>query len=137
MLALSDNDARDGLAKTDHGRARILFRSDAGAEFLARAPQSSTEPQSQDDPVLRTETCRMTDELPPERAAQIRRRIAMALGCTVEDLASGSGSLGDLMETNELLTLWDAIRSDEDRRSVLKAVRDVVQAQTASSPPPD
>ncbi|MFD0938162.1 hypothetical protein [Methylobacterium trifolii] len=79
----------------------------------------------------------MTDELPPERAAQIRRRIAMALGCTVEDLASGSGSLGDLMETNELLTLWDAIRSDEDRRSVLKAVRDVVQAQTASSPPPD
>jgi hypothetical protein len=78
---------------------------------------------------------RMTELLPSERTAQTLKRIATALGCTVEELVSTREGGCPAQETRELLTLWDAIRSEADRRIVLDTAREVVRAQEASAAP--
>lgn len=75
----------------------------------------------------------MTNPLRSERTAETLKRIATALRCTVEDLVGSKDDGNPFLETQELLTLWDAIFSDEGRQRVLKTAREVVRAQKASS----
>lgn len=77
----------------------------------------------------------MTHPSPSERTARTLKRIAMALRCTVDELASGKDDGHIVAETRELLTLWDAIDSDDGRRTVLDVARAVVRAQAAPPPP--
>lgn len=75
----------------------------------------------------------MTDPLPSGKTAQTLRRIAMTLGCTVEDLMRDPEPVGPLGETEALLELWDAIPSAAGRQIVLKVAREVAQSQAAGA----
>lgn len=54
-------------------------------------------------------------------------RVAASLGCTVEALHSEEGLPAELVNLDELLGHWAALRTDEQRQRVLHAAREAVQ----------
>lgn len=58
------------------------------------------------------------------------RRLAEALGGSVQSLFGAAAEPSDLSEINELLSLMAALTSDRSRAEALSAVRAIVVAQS-------
>lgn len=66
----------------------------------------------------------------PALAARIQlERIAGALGCPAAAFFTGDGLPADLAQRNELLTLWDALKTEAGRQAVLGHVRAVAASE--------
>ena len=60
-----------------------------------------------------------------DRALADLQRIANVIGCPVSAFFGGPTGIAELDATFELLRLWDAIHSMEDRQRLLAAAHDI------------